>query len=256
MAARDGAIEAQRGPVSHSWLNPSIGHIQHYCLVHSFHYFQPRLLLFGTLYHQNGKAGTTHRQNADETLLPANRDVKQLQVFPTLWLLCQSEGWDQRWQVERGGGRDLSFFLFLVTDNQRVWALRLWAPTPIDAIKLPAWRRTVHEQSVRGWWGCIVWLVCEDKRGNRVFISFTAAGINWCKRIVFGLSSSVTSTVTMFTVMYKCPFGVIYPGTLADSAIAKAWPLFSNVIAMWIFILLVWLACEELPKEDEWAEKL
>lgn len=37
-------------------------------------------MLFGTLYHQNGKSGTTHWQNADESL-PANRDVKQVQVF-------------------------------------------------------------------------------------------------------------------------------------------------------------------------------
>lgn len=35
MAARDGPFEAQLGPVSHSWLNPSIGWVQHsaYCTV-------------------------------------------------------------------------------------------------------------------------------------------------------------------------------------------------------------------------------
>lgn len=37
-------------------------------------------LLFGTLYHQNGKTGTTHWLNADE-ILPANRHIKQVQVF-------------------------------------------------------------------------------------------------------------------------------------------------------------------------------
>ncbi len=45
-------------------------------------------LLFGTLYHQNGKSGTTHWLNADE-ILPDNGDFRRVQVFLALQLLCQ-----------------------------------------------------------------------------------------------------------------------------------------------------------------------
>ena len=85
--------------------------------------------------------------------------------------------------------------------------------------------------------GCFIVLVSAGaQKGNGIFISFTAAEINGCKCIVFGLSSSVTSTITMFTVIYKCVFNIIHLGRLTNSAVAKVWPLFNSVVTMWIFI--------------------
>lgn len=82
----------------------------------------------------------------------------------------------------------------------------------------------------------MVLVSAEAKKINRVFISFTAPEINCCKRVVFGLSAS---TITMFTVIYKCLLSIIYRGRLTDSSVVKVCPLFNNVLTMWILIIHV-----------------
>lgn len=144
----------------------------------------------------------------------------------------RSERWNERWQVESSSGRDLYFFFFFlwltIRERRRCGSQAL---TAIDAIKLPASRQQ-STGSLRSWWDVLFRLVseAEAKKGNRVFISFTVAEINWCKRAVFGLSSSVTSTITMFTLIYKCPLDFIHLGRRRNLTVVKVCPLFNDVV--------------------------
>lgn len=69
MAARDGPIEAVLGPVSHSWLNPSIGCVQHSAQSAALTVFSLRIAFAaeGEHYHQHGGKKWIHLPAADET---------------------------------------------------------------------------------------------------------------------------------------------------------------------------------------------
>lgn len=82
------------------------------------------VLLLRTLYHQNGKTGTTYWPSTDE-ILPVNRDIKQVQVFFNTPATL-SENVSQRGEMNGDRWREVvgGIYSFVATDNQK--ALALW----------------------------------------------------------------------------------------------------------------------------------
>lgn len=159
--------------------------------MHSSCCFQPAVLQLRTFYHQNGKTGTTYWLNADDSC----------QLMERLnWSRCfQSSSyvrWNDWWQVESSSGKNLFFFRNWQSGSVGTLPLWLWR-LRIETVCL---RAAVHSLSVK-LVGCIILVSkAEAEKRNRLFLSFTAAEINWCKHLVFGLFSSIMSK--MLTTIY------------------------------------------------------